>query len=404
VLAWQRKCGGDVLGALGRVSDTRRRPRIPAGRAAKGLFVMMLSRLGSLNALEQSAGSAFWRRALDAPLPSADTLGRVAAGIPEEQLREIQRAHYARLKRNKALPVPPHGLVGLVLDGHELTSSERRVCKGGLIRTVGSEESPRQQHYHRYVAASLVGRGFHHFLDVEEIRPGEDEIAAALRLVRRVHGMYPRAYDVVMGDALYARADFFLAVLALGKDVLTMLKQEARDLYKDAMGLATVQAPQSFRRCDGRTEVLAWDLPGLTSWSSLGRPVRVVRTLETTAVRSQKTGEVEEVTAEWMWVTTLSVCRARTEAVVELGHGRWDIENQGFNAAVNEWHLDHVYRHEPAAMRVLVLLTMLAMNVLNAFQRLALKPALRERFSLRHVARCVLAELFASHPHVVLTG
>jgi len=57
--------------------------------------------------------------------------------------------------------------------------------------------------------------------------------------------------------------------------------------------------------------------------------------------------------------------------------------------------MDHVYRHEPAAMRVMVLLTMLAMNILNAFQRLALKPALRKRFSLRHVARCVLAELFA---------
>jgi hypothetical protein len=371
---------------------------------AKGLFVMTLSRLGSLNALEQSRESGFWHRALGGPLPSADTLGRVAAGIPAEQLREIQRVHYARLKRNKALPIPPHGLVALVLDGHELTSSDRRVCEGGLTRTVGPEECPRQQHYHRYVAASLVGKGFHHFLDVEEIGPGEDEIAAALRLVRRIHGTYPRAYDVVMGDALYARADFFLAVLALGKDVLAVLKQETRDLYKDAMALAAVQAPQRFRRRDGRTEVRAWDIPGLTSWSSLGRSVRVVRTLETTGVRSQKTGEIEEVTAEWMWVTTLSVCRARTEAVVELGHARWDIENQGFNAAVNEWHLDHVYRHEPAAMRVLVLMTMLAMNVLNAFQRLALKPALRERFSLRHVARCVMAELFAAHPHVALTG
>lgn len=371
---------------------------------AQGLFVMSLARLGSLNALEQSGQSPFWDRVLGGDLPSADTLGRVASGIPEESLRGIHRAHYTRLKRNKALPVPPHGLVGLVLDGHELTSSERRVCEGGLTRTVGCEESARQQHYHRYVMASLVGKGFHHFLDVEEVGPGEDEVAAALRMVRRVHGTYPRAYDVVLGDALYARADFFQAVLALGKDVLVVLKQEARDLYKDALGLAAVQEPRSFRRRDGRTRVLAWDLCGLTSWPSLGRPVRVVRTVETTAVRSQKTGEVEEVSAEWMWATTLSPCRARTEAAVEIGHSRWDIENQGFNAAVNEWHLDHVYRHEPAAMRVLLLLTMLAMNVLNAFQRLALKPALRKRFSLRHVARCVQVGLYVGHPHVILTG
>jgi hypothetical protein len=365
---------------------------------------MSLARLGSLNALEQSGLSRIWRHVLGGPLPSADTLGRVPAGMHEEELRAIQRAYYSRLKRNKALPPPPHGLVALVVDGHELTSSDRRVCEGGLKRNVGAGDSVHEQHYHRYVAASLVGRGFHHFLDVEEIGPGEDEVAAALRLLHRVHQDYPRAYDVVMADALYARADFFQAVLALGKDVLVVLKQEARDLYKDAMGLVALQAPVKFTRRGGRTRVLAWDLSGLTSWPSLGRPVRVLRTLETTTVRSQKTGEFETETVEWMWVTTLSISRAPTATAVEIAHGRWDIENQGFNAAVNEWHMDHVYRHEPAAMRVLILLTMLAMNVLNAFQRLDLKPALRARFSLRHIARCILAEIYALHPHVALSG
>jgi hypothetical protein len=404
VLAWQRKCGGDVLDALGLVSDTREDPRICAGRVAKALFVMSLAQLGSLNALEQSGQSRLWRRILGGPLPSADTLGRVPAGMHEEELRAIQRAYYSRLKRNKALPPPAHGLVALVIDGHELTSSDRRVCDGGLTRAVGAGDSVYEQHYHRYVAASLVGRGFHHFLDVEEIRPGEDEVAAAMRLLCRVHEDYPRAYDVVMADALYARTDFFQAVLALGKDVLVVLKQEARDVYKDAMQLGALQSPVSFTRRGGRTRVLAWDLAGLTSWPSLGRPVRVLRTLETTAVRRQKTEELEEKAAEWMWVTTLSMSRAPTSAAVELAHGRWDIENQGFNAAVNEWHMDHVYRHEPAAMRVLILLTMLAMNVLNAFQRLDLKPALRARSSLRHVARCILAEIYAEHPDVALSG
>lgn len=404
MLAWQRKCGGDVLAALEGVTDARTEPRIPAGRVAKSLFLMTIARLGSLNALEQSAGSRFWRGALGGPLPSADTLGRVAAGMREDEIRAVHRAHYSRLKRNKALPPPPHGLVALILDGHEMTWSVRRVCGGGLARTVGTGESAHEQHYHRYVAASLIGKDFHHFLDVEEIAPGEDEVAAALRLVRRVHEQYPRAFDVVMGDALYARADFFQAVLALGKDVLVVLKQEARELYKDAMGLVTLQKPVNFVRRGGRTRVLAWDLPGLTSWSSLGQAVRVVRTLETTTVRSQKSGENEETTAEWMWVTTLPPTRAPTPAAVELAHGRWDIENHGFNAAVNEWHMDHVYRHEPAAMRVLVLLTMLAMNVLNAFRRLDLKPAVRGRFSLRHIAKCIVAELYGAHPHVAPSG
>lgn len=82
-----------------------------------------------------------------------------------------------------------------------------------------------------------------------------------------------------------------------------------------------------------------------------------------------------------------------------MGHGRWDVENRGFNEGVNHWHLDHVYRHEPTAMRVLALLTMLAMNVLHAFRRLNLKPALRRRSSLRQVARLVAAEIHAGVPH-----
>ncbi len=66
--------------------------------------------------------------------------------------------------------------------------------------------------------------------------------------------------------------------------------------------------------------------------------------------------------------------------------------------------MDHVYRHEPAAMRVLPLLTLPAMNVANAFHRLALKPAVRGAFSLLPVARCMLAELYAEHPHVAPPG
>jgi hypothetical protein len=41
-------------------------------------------------------------------------------------------------------------------------------------------------------------------------------------------------------------------------------------------------------------------------------------------------------------VTTLPKATAATGAVVQLGHGRWTIENQGFNEISNRWHADHV--------------------------------------------------------------
>lgn len=387
-----------MLGRLGEVTDSRERPQIPASVAIKSLFVMTLSRLGSLNALEQTRESRAWRTHVGGEVPSADTLGRVAARIDEDGIRRALSAHYTKLKRNKALPAPAHGLIALVLDGHESTASYRRKCSGCLARTVHTAAGDREQRYHKYVAASLVGEDFHFRVDLEDLRAGETEVAAALRLIERVLKTYSRAFDVVLADAFYLQAPFFQAVQAMGKDVLVVLKQEERDLYKDAIALCDVTQPATLQR--GRTTVKAWDLTGLTSWTSLGHEVRVVRTLETTPIRRQMTGEVEVVPAEWMWVTTLPAGRTPTWAVVELGHARWDIENRGFNEGANEWHLDHVYHHDPVAMRVLALLTMLAMNVLTAFRRLSLKPALRERCTLRHVAGLVAAEILATTPYV----
>ncbi|GAG43634.1 unnamed protein product, partial [marine sediment metagenome] len=62
-------------------------------------------------------------------------------------------------------------------------------------------------------------------------------MAAATRLLDRVVRNYPRAFDVVAGDALYAQAPFFEFVLERGKDVLTVLKDERRNLLQDALGL-----------------------------------------------------------------------------------------------------------------------------------------------------------------------
>jgi hypothetical protein len=79
---------------------------------------------------------------------------------------------------------------------------------------------------------------------------------------------------------------------------------------------------------------------------------------------------------------------------VQIGHRRWDIENHGFNELVNQYHADHVYRHDPTAMLVFWLLTQLCLDVFTAFFRRNLKPAVRNAVSMLHVARLMLAELY----------
>ena len=73
----------------------------------RGALVMMLARLGSLNALEQTRKSPFWRRWLGSDLPSADTVGRVCQLADVQTIREANHQMYVRLKRAKALAPPP---------------------------------------------------------------------------------------------------------------------------------------------------------------------------------------------------------------------------------------------------------------------------------------------------------
>lgn len=389
---------------LGKVKDARRRPVIPASRVVQGVFVLMLTRLGSLNALEQTRSGRGWDRLLGGALPSADTVGRVFSTLDLEAIRRANRDLYTQLKRRKALQPPAHDLMALVLDGHESHATYDRHCPGCLSREIACDAAAggtRTQFYHRYVAAILVAKDLDLLLDLEPLQPGQDEVAAAIRLLDRLLVHYPRAFDVVMGDGLYARSDFFNAVIERGKDVLAVLKNEERILMEDVRGLLPLVAATPLHRPG--VQIQAWDLERFKSWSQVKAPVRVVRTLESRRVRKQRTRQVEEHTTEWIWVTTLSKARANTSTVVALGHARWTIENQGFNETVNEWHADHVYTHDPHAMQAYLLLVFVAYNLFHAFFRRDLKPALRQRFTMKHIAAEIAAEFRCQGlPHAAL--
>ncbi len=350
---------------LAAVGDTRPRPRIPTRVVLQSVLVLFWTRLGSLNALETLAPAPFWKQWLGREMPSADTLGRVYSRLDAAAVRAAIHHVYERLKRNKALP----GIGGLgvaVLDGHESHASYRRCCRGCLKRTVQRRDGQQMQYYHRQVTLLLLSDAppgsepLRLLLDAELQRPGEDEMAAAHRLLARVLETYPRAFDVVLADALYATAPFINFLLGHGKDAVIVLKDERRNLYQDVQGLWPTTAPQ---RGDyqGR-DCQWWDHEGLVSWPQVQQPLRVVRSVESWQQYSQLDSQPHPHHSEWVWVTTLSSLQVRTARVVRLGHQRWDIENQGFNELVNGWHADHVYKHDPAAIENFLLTVFLAFN------------------------------------------
>jgi len=384
--------------SLSLITDGRQYPQIPTGVVTRALMAMHLGRLGSLNSLEQLRKSPKLSKFVGDRLPSADTLGRVAALIDTGSIRAVNQDIYSQLKRKKALELVGHGLTAMAIDGHESHATYMQCCTGCLERKIGSGEDERIQYYHRNVTAQLIFRNCRFQLDAEPQLPGEDEVTCAMRLFERVVVNYPRAFDVVIGDALYAKSNFFNLVLKYRKDVMAVLKDERRDLLKDAEGLFAGKEPTFVFTNSVGTKIECWDAENFQSWSQVDKPVRVVKTQETKKpVRRQLTGELEQpVVCSWMWATTLSPQRARSQAVVEIGHSRWSIENEGFNELVNQWHGDHVYKHEPTAILNFWLMTTIAYNLFRAFFLRNLKPVLRKNKTMQYFAQLVLAELCSS--------
>ena len=142
------------------------------------------------------------------------------------------------------------------------------------------------EYYHRGVAFYLAGFRTAVPLDVEMLRPGEGELTAAQRLLPRVVQSYDRLFDVVLGDALYFNAPFFNLCLGLGKEVITVLKDEGRVLFQDAQGVFSLTAPQTWEESNQRIQ--AWDAEGFTSADGIQVPLRVLRTEEVLTCRHRR--------------------------------------------------------------------------------------------------------------------
>jgi len=369
---------------VGRLRDERVGAQIPTRSVWRSIFWMFVLRLRSFNALEQELRRpSRWDKLLGGRKPSADTIGYTLCRFCVEPLRALVRDHHRIAWRTKAV----HGRAGqslrvVAVDGHELWWSTARCCPKCSFRDITVKKDGQKhvvrQYYHRVVVAQWVGVTPPGILDVEMVNPGEGETVAARRLLDRVLREYPRLVDVITADAIYLEASFLKRVREAGKHFVVVMKQEARELYQDAEQLRAVVEPRILP--DGRTTSRLWDLPQLTTFSTLGQPVRVVwaeeRTVQTRIVGGHPQEVVEEKT--WVWVTDLADHVASARHIQRWGHDRWDLENRGFNELVNLWRMDHCFVHDPTAIEVLLLTLALAFLTTYLFYERNLKPAVRK--------------------------
>jgi len=175
----------------------------------------------------------------------------------------------------------------------------------------------------------------------EPQRPGEDEVETALRLLARVIPAYQRPSDVCWPTRLRQGAVFQLSARAA--NTLWWFSGGTPHLYQTCW-ISDHVAPQPVAIDPARPW---WDFPDLLSWPQVQAPVRVVRSWNLHGSR-QLDKQDDPQTSDWIWATTLPPPKFPSIRIVHLGAPAMDIENYGFNELANEWHSDHVFKHDPA--------------------------------------------------------
>lgn len=134
-----------------------------------------------------------WRHlcGLKGPI-SHDTLGYVTERLCLEDWRHWLATTAKTLKANKALEsCRINGLLFLSLDANEHFQSRGYCCTCCCQRQVEETDPAGQkqqliEYDHRDVFAQISGPNLNVLLDLEPMRPGENECAAALRLLGRL--------------------------------------------------------------------------------------------------------------------------------------------------------------------------------------------------------------------------
>lgn len=382
----------DFQALLGSLRDGRHHPCISPQTVFYGTFLLFVLRLGSLNALEahfRGRSRRRWQIHLGRKPPSADTVGYSLMRFDCERLRAMIHDLYRRAQRNHLTSqIRLGGWSTVALDGHELFSSYWRCCSACLSRRVHTAQGERIQYYHRIVAGQLLGGSFAIPLDLEPILAGEDEVAAGTRLMERLLRRYPKAFDVVVVDGLYGRAGFIKLLRNHAKHIVFVLKDNNPDLLEDARGLFGSQTP--WVKHQGSVLYERWDEEGFDRWPEVGGSFRVVRSRETTSK-----GKI----SDWYWCTTLPRAIVPTETVCQIGHKRWEIENQGFNVLVTYYSLDHCFKHHPTAIVAFSLICFVAYTLFQMFYYRNLKIPLSRRGSMHYVTQMFLQSLHEMLQH-----
>jgi hypothetical protein len=367
----------DLPQRLRAVRDQRVDPRVPTWAVTATLLLGALLRKPSFLQIQFESLRRGWQRLTGYAHPiTDDRMAYVCERYRLEDLRWVLVQVNQTLKRNKAFESAKiHGLLVVAIDANEQFNSRHRCCLDCCERKIKITNAQGQieeviEYYHRQVYAQIHGPDFSVVLDLEPIRPGEEEARAAVRMLGRMRRCYgPRFFDAVTVDAWYAKGPAILAIQRLGWGVVAVLKQEDYEIYQETTTLLRDQAPKHWKWGDRSVDLgEVKDLPFTDV--AIG-PMRVVQAQEQWEEVQRVAGRKIRVPKQsfWRWLVSRELDGYPAQAIWRVGHQRWGIENHAFNELTQYYHLEHCPHHEGVAIVAWLLILMLAFNLFELFVR-----------------------------------
>lgn len=380
-----------------RVGESREQPSIPTSALVLSLFWGAVLRVPSWHQLEAETRRKRWQRQVNWFQPiSDDTFHYASERLDVADLRQVLVTTNKILKRNKAFEANKYqGLLVASLDGNEQFKSRSRCCQDCCQRTItlkkaaGPEEKI-TEYYHYQVVCQLSGPHLSVILDFESKREGEDEVAAALRLLQRVREHYgPRFFDVVAVDAGFAEGPFIRQVETMGWSVVSVLKQERYEIWQEAQRLTAGQLPLERWGKPTQEQVELWEVKALPFTDSHGGTMRVVRSREQGLEVKQVAGKRQRIGYErnWCWLASKELDPYAAKTIWAIGHARWKIENNAFNELTQHWQLEHCTHHHPVAIAAWLLIVIWAFNLFHAYAILCAKSLRFGKTTLQELRR-----------------
>jgi len=165
---------------------------------------------------------------------------------------------------------------------------------------------------------------------------------------------------------------------------------------QDAQGLLKITDPIILK--EDKVTARIWDIEGFGTLEGVDTPIRVLHSEEEDQKRKRRGGRwiVETEEHNWWWATTIPKEQLSSHLLWRAGHSRWDIENDLYNDLVNNWSMDHCFKHHPIAIINFLLTLFIAFILIQSFYKLNMKEQMRGRFALISIATQFLTALTAS--------